>query len=156
MNKKTFKTVIISVIILLFIFGIYLFLIKFMSTNDENDHLKNYDVNEYIPTYVSAEDLAKIYLNDYLYNMRYKVEEAYSLLDNEYSNKKFSGIEEFKTYISSFVNDNIIAKKYYRTSKKGYIYYYVYDENDNVFIFKTKGVMQYSVYLDEDTIEIGD
>ena len=30
----------------------------------------------------------------------------------------------------------------------------VYDNNGNFFAFKTKGVMQYSVYLDDYTVEI--
>ena len=32
--------------------------------------------------------------------------------------------------------------------------YGVYDTNGNMFVFKTNGVMQYSVYLDDYTVEI--
>mgnify|MGYP003293480765 CR=1 FL=1 len=39
--------------------------------DDNIESLKNYKVNEYIPTYVSDEAMARIYLNEYIYNMYY-------------------------------------------------------------------------------------
>ena len=118
------------------------------------NYLKNYEFNEYIPTYISDEDMAKIYLNDYIQKMYYDVETAYNLLDEEYRNKKFGGIENYKKYINSLPNSNYKLSTYYRYEKKGYIIFGVTDQNSNMYIFKTKGVMQYKVFLDDSTVEI--
>lgn len=155
MKNNTLKIIIIFAIIILFAIIGYFIYNKTLLENKNNSHLKNYKSNEYIPTYVSSEDMAKIYLNDYLYYCRYDVEEAYKLLDKNYRNKKFNNIDEFKNYINIFANLNVKVNKYLISKKNGYRLYYIYDNNGNVFIFKTKGVMQYTVYLDEETVEIG-
>ena len=128
-----------------------------LNNNNEaeyGEYLKNYEVNEYIPTYVSDEDMAKIYLNDYTKMMYFNTEEAYELLDVEYKNKRFSTYNEFKNYIYSLPYTTYNVTKYYKKMKNGYLYFGIYDNNGNIFIFKTKGVMQYSVLLDDYTIEI--
>ena len=154
MDKNVLKSLIISVIIIAITLCVCLFFTNINTKKSEYDHLRNYEVNEYIPTYVSTEDLVKIYLNDYLYNMRYAVDKAYESLDLEYRNKRFGSLENYKNYVEQFKTKEISAKRYSRESKKGYSYYKIYDSDDNVYIFKTKGIMQYSIFLDEDTIEI--
>lgn len=155
MNKKTLKMIIISVIILLSVILIGLLIINFTKKKEYN-HLRRYEANEYIPTHVSYEELAKIYLNDYVYNMRYDITKAYELLDSEYKEAKFNSIDDFSLYIRNLTNGNIKMKKYIKYARGKYMIYKVYDENGNLFIFKTNGVMQYSVYLDDDTVEVGD
>ena len=79
-------------------------LLNYLTEDDSleyEDYLKNYEVNEYIATYVTDEDMAKIYLNDYIQNMYFDIEYAYSLLDEEYRNKKFGSLESYKTYVYS-------------------------------------------------------
>ena len=154
MNKKTLKMLFISGIIFGIVLFICLFIVKINSNLKEEDYFRDYDVNEYIPTYVSQEDLAKIYLNDYLYNMRYNIKEAYDSLDPEYREKKFGSIENYRNYIQPFIEKAISAKKYSKEYKKGYNFYKIYDEQGNIYIFKTKGIMQYSLFLDENTVEI--
>ena len=154
MNKKTFKIALISVIIVAAVVLIFFFIKA--DKNREDEYLKDYGVNEYIPTYISDQDLVKIYLNDYIYNMRYDINTAYNQLDKKYRDAKFDSIDKFIAYISNIGNKSISLKKYSKTSKKGFIIYKAYDNNDNVFIFKTKGIMQYTVYLDEDTVEVGE
>lgn len=155
MNKKTLKLILISAIILLGTFVICI-LINSLKKEKEYVHLKKYMANEYIPTYISHNDMAKIYLNDYLFNMRYDEKNAYDLLDGEYREAKFGSFEKFSNYISNLRMKQIKMKKYSKYSKGKYIIYKVYDEEDNLFIFKTNGVMQYKVYFDDSTVEIGD
>lgn len=155
-NNKEIKNIIIFVIVLLVFSGLYILLDKvFNKEKDENGQfLKNYEVNEYIPTYVSDEDMAKIYLNDYVFKMFSNPEEAYELLDDEYKEKKFGSYDNFKKHIYSLNYPSFTVDRYFIKSKKGFNIYGVYDTNDNLFIFKTKGVMQYKVYLDDYTVEI--
>ena len=98
--------------------------------------------------------MARIYLNDYVHTLFTDTEFAYNLLDEEYKNKKFGSYESFQNYVNSLPESGYNLLKYYKKDKKGYTIFGVYDKNDNLFIFKTKGVMQYSVYLDDYTVEI--
>lgn len=155
MNNNPIKNLIIFVVILLTFSLGYIIIDKLTEKEEEeNIYLKDYDVNEYIPTYVSDEDMAKIYLNDYIYKMYSNQEEAYNLLDEEYRNKKFGNLENYTNYVYSLQYSSYTLSKYYKQEKNGYIIFGVYDTNNNLFIFKTKGVLQYKVYLDDYTVEI--
>lgn len=156
MSKNNIKMVIISVIILFIFTGGY-FVLKYITEDDTleyEEYLKNYEVNEYISTYISDEDMARIYLNDYTHNMYYDIEYAYNLLDKEYRNKRFGSLDKYRSYVNSLVYPTYTIDRYYKKTKDGYIIFGVYDKNGNFFAFKTKGVMQYKVYLDDYTVEI--
>lgn len=154
-DKINFKSIIIILIAIIVLVSIYFLLNQFLEKDEEGyEYLKNYEVNEYIPTYVSDEDMARIYLNDYINNVRYDVEKAYDLLDEEYRNKKFGSLENYKSYVNSLQTTTYKLSTYYKNSKNGYIFFGVTDQNSNLYIFKTKGVMQYSVFLDDYTVEI--
>ncbi len=155
MNKKTLKLILIFVIILAGV-GILCFALLHLKKDKEYNYLRKYDANEYIPTYVTYEDLAKIYLNDYFYYMRFDQKKAYDLLDKKYKEKKFGSFNEFSNYIKDLRNSNLKMKRYVKYTKNKYVIYKIYDRNGNVFIFKTNGIMQYKVYLDEKTVEIGE
>lgn len=155
-NNKEMKNIIIFVIILFVFSGVYL-LLDYIFNNENaeaGEILKNYKVNEYIPTYVSDEDMAKIYLNDYIFKMFSNPAEAYELLDKEYKDKKFGNYDNFKKHIYSLNYTSFTMDRYFVKTKKGYNIYGVYDTNGNLFIFRTNGVMQYKVYLDDYTVEI--
>lgn len=156
MNENNMKKIIIIVAFLALFSGGYLLLKKL--TQDDSleyaEYLKNYEVNEYIPTYVSDEDMAKIYLNDYIHNMYYDTQLAYNSLDVDYRTKKFGSLESYKTYVASLKYPTYTMSKYYKKEKEGFIIFGVYDTNGNLFVFKTNGVMQYNVYLDDYTVEI--
>lgn len=153
MKNNPIKNLVIFIIIILVFSGVYILLNKLMN-EEEIIYLKDYNVNEYIPTYVSDEDMAKIYLNDYIYTMYSNVEKAYNSLDTEYREKKFGNLENYKEYVNSLQYPTYKLSKYYKQEKNGYIIFGVYDSNNNLFVFKTNGVLQYTVYLDDYTIEI--
>jgi hypothetical protein len=124
------------------------------NADDEIVYLKDYDVNEYIPVYVSEEDMAKIYFNDYIYIMYSDINKAYSLLDEEYRDKRFGSVDNYKNYINSLDNLNYTIDSFYIDDSGKNKVYGIYDTNGNIFIFETSGVMQYTVYLDDYTVEI--
>ncbi|MBQ9072530.1 MAG: hypothetical protein IJY25_05185 [Bacilli bacterium] len=156
MKDSPIKIFIIVVVLLSIFTGAYLLIKHFIEDDslEYEEYLKNYEVNEYIATYVTDEDMARRYLNDYIHNMYFDIEYAYSLLDEEYRNKKFGSLESYKNYVYSLTYSTYQMERYYKTSKDGYLIFGVYDNNGNIFIFKTKGVMQYKVYLDDYTVEI--
>lgn len=158
-NKKVKITIyIILIIILLLIIGV---IVVFYPKNDkkkesinEIDYIKNYKVNEYIPVYISDSQMCSIYLNDYLYKMRRDTGLAYELLDDDYKQAKFSNIELFNNYIIDIISDNVVLKEYNVEKKGKFIYYTIRDSKNNMYIFKTQGVMQYKVFLDDNTVDI--
>lgn len=154
-NKFEFKNVIIFVGILLFFTALYLIIDKVLDDKDnEQVFLKNYKVNEYIPVYVTDEDMAKIYFNNYIYVMYSDINKGYNLLDEDYRNKRFGNIENYKNYIKSLNNLSYKIDSFYIDDSGENKIYGVYDTNGNIFIFKTNGIMQYTVYLDDYTVEI--
>lgn len=156
MNNKNVKLAIYIISIMIIFTVIFIVLNNFLKNKEKGygEYLKNYKVNEYIPMYVSDEDMAKIYLKDYVHNMFYDIESAYNSLDTEYRNKKFGSLDNYKKYVYSLDNTSYVVSSYYKKDKEGYIYFGIYDTFGNIYVFKTKGVMQYSVFLDEQTVEI--
>ena len=156
MNNNPVKQIILVVIIVLGLSGLYFLLDWLTNKNDvdNGEYLRDHGVNEYIASYISDEDMARIYLNDYIHTMYYNPEEAYNLLDKEYRNIKFDNFNNYKEYVSKLNYSTYDMVRFYKKEIKDYIIFGVYDQNDNFFAFKTKGVMQYSVYLDEETVEI--
>lgn len=152
MNKISFKGVVKLIIAIIILVCVYFILDTFFGKNNleqqKNAFLKNYSVNEYTPIYISDEKMSQIYLTDYIGILYNNPEEAYNLLDKEYKEKNFNTYEKFKSYISVLdLSSNV--KDYLKSHSKDYIIFKVHDTNDNLIIFKTKGVMQYSVYFDE-------
>lgn len=156
MNKDFIKYGVIIFSITLVFVGTYFIISKLTEDNslEYEDFLKNYEVNEYITSYVSDEDMARIYLNDYIHIMFSDVEKAYDLLDEKYRENKFGSLDSFKRYIDSLDYPTYVLSRYYKKDMDGYIIFGVYDRNGNFFAFKTKGVLQYTVYLDDYTVEI--
>ena len=154
-DKKNIVGYVVACIIIVAVVAIVIIFKNKNNAKDEYEqYLKKYKVNEYIPVYISDEEMAKIYLNDFLYQIAYDMDNAYELLDEEYRNKKFGSIDNFIDYINSLEYQSFKLKSYYK-SNDGTIFK-AYDANDNLYIFKVNGVMQYKVYLDDYTVEIGD
>ena len=159
-GKKIKKIVVIIFLALILIISLAIFFIlknnqdSKIIENEEIVYIKNYKVNEYIPVYISDEDMASIYLNDYINNITYDVKDAYNSLNEDYRKEKFPNINKFREYVSKLNYSSMKAKKYAVSEKNGYEYYFVYDQDNNVYIFKTDGVLQYELYLDSDTVDI--
>lgn len=154
--KKQIKSAIIFLIILLTFILIYIVFSKLFNQDklDYNNYLKDYEVNEYIPVYISDEDMARIYLNDYIHTIYSNIEKAYNFLDEEYRTKRFNNIVDYQNYITTLNFSSYKVERYYVKENDEYKIFGVYDSNNNLYIFKTNGVMQYTVYLDDYTVEI--
>ena len=115
---------------------------------------KTYGVNEYVIVNVSADTLIKQYFTNFKVEVQSNIDKSYLKLDEEYRNKRFPNIEEYKKYVQSLNLYSAKPVKYKIYNKEGYKIYTVYDNNDNYYAFKVKGVMQYTLYLDDYTVEI--
>lgn len=127
----------------------------------ENDTLKLNDIilsSEKVASFsrVSLDD--KEYSNELFEDWKEKIiydkKGAYSKLNNQYKEKRFSNYNSFTDYLSN--------KKYMPTinqyrvySKDDYTDYICTDQYNNYYIFRVKGeVMRYTVFLDNYTVEL--
>lgn len=158
---KNKKIIFICIGLLLVTFIIYLFTINdndiLNETIEDYTYLKNYSSNEYVPVYVTEEDMAKKYLNDYKNNILNDVEEAYNSLNKEYREKRFGSLDKYKEYINDFITMSTYSMevdKYSVSSMSGDKVFNIYDKSGNQYIIREKSIMNYEVYLDEYTVVI--
>ena len=103
---------------------------------------------------VSEEMMARTYFSDFRSLVINEIDKSYLVIDNDYRKAKFSNIEEYKNYMRGLNLGNVKIAKYNVGSKNGKRVYIIYDNKGNYYAFKIDGVMQYTVYLDDYTVEI--
>ena len=159
-NKKNLKGILIILIIVasfaLFFYWWYFYPTKGegLNADDIPTEPKHYEANEYSKVLISDESMCNKYLNNYLNIVSTDLQRAYNLLDEEYKTKKFGSLDNFKSYVDGLEYSTYVLSRYYKKDTDGYIIFGVYDKNGNFFAFKTKGVLQYTVFLDDYTVEI--
>lgn len=158
---KNKKIIFICIGLLLVTFIIYLFTINdkdiLNDTIEDYTYLKNYSSNEYVPVYVTEEDMVKKYLNDYKNNMLNDEEVAYNSLNKEYRDKRFGSLNKYKEYVNNSISISTYSMevdKYSVSSMSGDKVFNIYDKSGNQYIIREKSIMNYEVYLDEYTVVI--
>ena len=156
MDEKKARRVIVlcvSIVVIIVILSLF-YVIGILKKSEKDEHyieyLKNYEANEFIPVYISDNDIAVMYLSDYknlLINNQY---DAYQLLDDECKKEYFPTFKSFKDYIQTIDIYGIKMSKFYKEYNIGILSFGVYDQYDNLFVFNVEGVMQYKVFLNND------
>lgn len=110
----------------------------------------------YLNSEINDKELVNWYYEDYKIKALYFSEEAYESLDEEYRNKRFGSIENYRQYITDNKAQlqNSAVKEYNSSEKEGYTQYVVVDTSGNYYIFKSTGVMEYTVITDFYTTDI--
>lgn len=110
--------------------------------------------NEFEYKRLEDKDVVIRYLTDYKQKLTYDVESAYNALDEEYRNKRFGSLEEYKKYVIKNKGelDNIAGTKYLINTDNGATEYVCIDQYGNYYIFKTNAVLQYTLQLDTYTL----
>ncbi len=117
------------------------------------------NVNEYnkiIYADITNENMCEIFWNDYINSINNNIEKSYYLLSKDYREKRFLSIDEYIQYI----NQNKESFENYKIDKwimKSYDTYNQYICRNNVekyYIFNSGDFMNYSILLDEYTIDI--
>ena len=87
--------------------------------------------------------------------MKYIPDVAFGTLDEEYRNKKFSNIDEFKSYIKNNSErfDDFIIRSYGREATENITNYEVEDINNYYYKIKASSGMDYTIILDDYTVE---
>lgn len=161
-NLKNNKKIIIFCVVLI-VTGLTIFL---YSDNKERfqveeyyqeEVIKKYEANSYIPVYVTENDMANKYLNDFKNLLFSDINEAYDILNNNYKKKKFGNLDSFSNYVADLLSVSVYSMKVDKFSvnrNNGYKFYYIKTSSGETFIFKEISIMNYEVFLDDYTVEI--
>lgn len=103
----------------------------------------------------SSLELMERYLADFTYQVFNNVETAYNLLNEEYRNKRFGSIEKFKEYIVEKQEQLSNIKLIQYKVEEGYDYtiYKGTDENGNYYYIRVTSDTEYSIILDNYTMQ---
>lgn len=123
---------------------------------DDETEIASNGKNDFEYKSISNEEMCRKYLEDFKQKALNNPEEAYQLLDEEYKNKRFSGIEDFKEYINLLREkiQNSILSKYDVQTKENYTEYILVDNYNNFYTIRTTGIWDYKILLDNYTIKV--
>lgn len=119
------------------------------------EDIKENKYNKYEYCTFSDKDYAIGYFKDYIEIVKNNPERGYEMLDEQYQKKKFENFENFKKFVEKldFNNNEFEISKYKINKTDSYNEYICIDQYGNYYIFKDKGVMDYTVMLDTYTID---
>ena len=103
---------------------------------------------------INQQELANTYYQDFLSKIKNTPELAYNKLDSNYKSSKFKTIEDFKKYVTSYINSNKRLGQYKMTKYDSYTELICHDNCGGIWIFKITGIMNYTVLLDSYTVSV--
>ena len=100
-------------------------------------------------------EIMTFYFKQYITEMIYDTQKAYELLDEEYRNKRFGNYEKFATYVKNNSEDieKSLLLQYKIETFDEYKEYICKDAYGNCYIFKEIKPMEYTVLLDQYTLD---
>lgn len=126
---------------------------KIEDINISEASIEENEYNKFSYTNISDKQMAQYYLNNYMKLVRTNPSLAYNLLDEQYKESKFKTSDKFVNYTQEKKDMLITLKEYKIINDKEYTIYICKDQYDFVYIFKEKSLMNYTVQLDDYTIE---
>ena len=126
---------------------------KIEDINISEASIEENEYNKFSYTNISDKQMAQYYLNNYMKLVRTNPSLAYNLLDEQYKESKFKTYDKFVNYTQEKKDMLITLKEYKIINDKEYTIYICKDQYDFVYIFKEKSLMNYTVQLDDYTIE---
>lgn len=116
--------------------------------------IKNNEVNVYQPQNIIETQMGMVYFSDYKNKLIENIDDAYRILDKSYKEKRFRTIDEFKNYINLMENLMYIGSVDCKLSKNNEnTVYTLKDQYGNTYIFEETAIMEYTVQLDDYTLE---
>lgn len=125
------------------------------SNEIEEKTIEQNEYNKFEEKMLTEWDLSERYIEDYELKLKYNIDEAYNLLDEDYKNKKFNNnIQEFENYIEQNKETLYNISIYNCTTQieENYIQYNVEDANNNIFVIKRTNALEYKILLDNVTV----
>ena len=131
-----------------------------MEENDSFEFNYNFSLdsenyyNEYINEAISYEKVLEEYFDFYKFFIINNSKLAFSLLDDEYKEKRFNNeYSNYYEYLNEINIDNVYIDKYLYEYKDDYMEYVCLDKNGYYYIIDEKNPMDFTIKLDTYTIE---
>ncbi len=128
--------------------------IEEIETSNSNKSIEINDNNKYSEDVYDYEKMAKNYFLTYKRLALSKPEILYNYMETEYKNKRFGGVEVFKSYVIE--NREEIEKlkftEYLVNNKEDILQFVCKDQYDNLYIFDEITPMQFHLKLDTYTL----
>lgn len=121
----------------------------------QDEIIEDYTYNNYTFEQKSELDMAKEYFNLTKYYNLYDTDYLYNKMSEEYRTKRFGNIDNYRKYIQDNVQElqNSTIKQYLVNNSGNFTQYVVKDQYENLYIFDTKSVLNFTIKLDTYTIE---
>ena len=103
--------------------------------------------NTYSSENLTTKDVSERYFNEYISLLKYDVELAYELLE-ENCKSEYKNIDNFKEYLQKIDLNNIKMNDYSAKENNGYKEYNVNDNINNTYKFIVKNANEYNVILE--------
>lgn len=104
---------------------------------------------------VNIENIVKDYISIYKRMILSRADKIYDILDEEYRKARFGNKEFFEEYIEKNKEElqGIRLEEYLVNNYDDYIEYVGKDQYGNIYIFKEKNILDYTIELDDYTLE---
>ena len=111
--------------------------------------------NSYSIINIDDKTMANTYFVNYKSEILYNIQNSYNLLDKEYKEKRFSSFSDYSQYIENNIEKIKKANltKYSVNKYDDYNLYTCIDQYNNYYIFIETAIMEYTVMLDDYTID---
>ncbi len=120
--------------------------IEYINLND-NNIAEKIEVTDF--------EVASAYLNNWGMKIKENLQKSYNTLNEEYRNKRFDTYEKFENYINTSNKDysSLKLETYSLEEENEKNVYVCKDQYENIYKFTETAVMEYTVQLDDYTIE---
>ena len=125
---------------------------------EDIEEIEKNTANSYIYEIVNDQQICEEYFNKTKKILLYDADFSYEMLDDEYKEKKFENIEQYKEWLQKNQNNiaSSVAARYKTSTEKGVKEYICQDTNDNYFVFKKSKTVDFKIYLDTYTIPLNE
>lgn len=120
----------------------------------DNEDVEENEYNKFNYERINEEEASKKYFDLYKELMLTDQEGAYNCLEEEYRNKRFGNLDNYKKYVSDNYQElsGIIFSQYLVNSYDDYTEYVCKDQYQNLYIFNVAAVKEFTTKLDTYTI----
>lgn len=120
-----------------------------------NENINKTSDNQATYVRITDEQQIKNIMKDYQKNALYDTQNAYKSLDSEYSKSRFINYSDYFNYVRNNIAkiQDLTLVNYSKTPKVGYTQYICEDTYGNVYTVNATGIMEYTIILDDYTLE---
>ena len=120
------------------------------------DNIQENPYNKYSYKDITDEEYIKELLEKYREEALFNLELAYNNLEEEYRQKRFNDLEDFKKYVKDNSKKYVMmeASAYNKSVTDTYTQYVCVDQYNNYYVFRENAIMDYSLILDTYTLDL--